>query len=82
MSMFGEFFLKNLDFNAVQQMAVRNFNQCCFPKCSKFSLGFQCVDCSTFVCNDHLYFKLGTPPVPVCSSCIAAKESPEVSDDQ
>jgi hypothetical protein len=72
--------VKNLDISAVQQLAVKNFNQCQFSECDKFSIGFQCVSCSTFVCNTHLYFKLGTPPVPFCVKCILSNESQDVCD--
>lgn len=79
MSILGDL-VKNLDLSSVQQMALKNFNQCQFKECDKFSLGFQCVQCSTFVCNNHLYFKLGTPPVPLCIRCILSQQPAEVCD--
>ena len=73
--------IKNIDVTTVQQLASKNFNKCQFKDCTKFSLGFQCVGCNTFVCNDHLYFKLATPPLPVCILCVLEKHGSLGGDD-
>jgi hypothetical protein len=62
--------LQFIDVNTAKQLASKVFNHCGIETCDKHSLGINCGSCSRFVCNAHVYFRMGAPPVPICAACV------------
>lgn len=64
----------------VRDVASGVFKECSVGDCEKFSLGFVCSQCSRFACNNHLYFKMGAPPKPVCAACVVLSHEELLED--
>lgn len=71
---------QQIDVDAAKQQAAKVFNHCGIETCGQLSLGFTCASCSRFVCNSHIYFRLGAPPVPTCAACVLDSH-PELLED-
>jgi hypothetical protein len=72
--------MQYLDMETAKQVASKVFNRCGISSCQQLSLGFTCAACSRFVCNTHIYFRVGAPPVPMCAACVLDSH-PELLED-